>query len=224
MANCVKCRFSLNLKLFSVVLKSAPVKYIATYCHWDSHQIHSSCTSMSLWWQNNPSLWLSWTGSVPKWVSILWHAACAPSDAKLLEGGVAAWRITKNTSCCVSQSSLFWKHLHSYPRAISLLCGRWACRSNTALTSGFTMKPASWVNVDQQETIQGQCMLWYLILWHGRSKTKNSLTLIDWKLHLEKFNISADSFLSEFPVWRVCYHSVNFHFQYTRQKPKRYIF
>ena len=43
---------------------------------------------MSLWRQNNPSLWLSWTLSIPKWVSILWHAACAPSDAKLLEGGV----------------------------------------------------------------------------------------------------------------------------------------
>ena len=42
----------------------------------------------SLWWQNNPSLWLSWTVSIPKYVSILWHAACAPSDAKLLEGGV----------------------------------------------------------------------------------------------------------------------------------------
>ena len=88
MANCVKCRFSLKLQLFSVVLKSAPVKYIATYCPWDSHQIHSSCTSMSLWWQNNPSLWLSWTISIPKWVSIFWHAACAPSNAKLLEGGV----------------------------------------------------------------------------------------------------------------------------------------
>ena len=68
--------------------KNVPVKYIATYCPWDSHQIHSSCTSMSLWWQNNLSLWLSWTVSIPKWVSIHWHAACAPSDAKLLEGGV----------------------------------------------------------------------------------------------------------------------------------------
>ena len=88
MANCVKCRFSLNLQLFSVVLKSAPVKYIATYCPWDSHQIRSSCTAMSVWWQNNPSLWLSWTVSIPKWVSILQHVICAPSDAKLLEGGV----------------------------------------------------------------------------------------------------------------------------------------
>ena len=68
--------------------KNVPVKYIATYCPWYSHQIHSSCISMSLWWQNNPSLWLSWTVSIPTWVSILWHAACAPSDAKLLEGGV----------------------------------------------------------------------------------------------------------------------------------------
>ena len=89
MANCVKCRFSLNLQLFSVVLKSASVKYTATYFPWDSHQRQSSCTSMSLWWQNNLSLWLSWTISIPKWVSILWHAACAPSDAKLLEGGVS---------------------------------------------------------------------------------------------------------------------------------------
>ena len=88
MANCGKSRFSLNSQSFPVVLKSAPVKYIATYCPWESHQIHSSCTSMSLWWQNNPSLWLSWTVSIPKWVSILWHAACAQSDAKLLEGGV----------------------------------------------------------------------------------------------------------------------------------------
>ena len=89
MANCVKSRFSLNLQLFSVVLKSAPLKYIASYCPWDSHQIQSSCTSMSLWWQNNLSLWWSWTESIPKWVSIFWHAACAPSDAKLLEGGVS---------------------------------------------------------------------------------------------------------------------------------------
>ena len=66
MANCVKCRFSLNLQSFSVVLKSVPVKYIATYCPWDSHQKRSSCTSMSLWWQNNPSFWLSWTVSIPK--------------------------------------------------------------------------------------------------------------------------------------------------------------
>ena len=43
---------------------------------------------MSLWWQNIPSVWLSWTVSIPKWVSIFWNAACAPSDAKLLEGGV----------------------------------------------------------------------------------------------------------------------------------------
>ena len=90
MANYVKCRFSLNLQLFSIVLKSAPVKYIATYCPWDSHQIHSSCTSMSLWWQNNPSLWLSWTVSIPKWVPILRHTNCAPSGANLLEGGVYA--------------------------------------------------------------------------------------------------------------------------------------
>ena len=98
MANCVKCRFSLNLKLFSVVLKNVPVKYIATYCPWDSHQIHSSCTSMSLWWQNNLSLWLSWTVSIPKWVSIYWHAACAPSDAKLLEGGVDHTLTSQQTS------------------------------------------------------------------------------------------------------------------------------
>ena len=97
MANCVKWRFSLNLQLFSVVLKSAPVKYMATYCPWDLHQIHSSCTSMSLWWQNNPSLWLSWTVSIPKWVSILWHAACAPSDAKLLEGGVCVTHLQVNS-------------------------------------------------------------------------------------------------------------------------------
>ena len=88
MANCVKCRFSLNLQLFSVVLKSAPVKYIATSCPWNSYQIHSSCPSMNSWWQNNPSLWLLWTVSIPKWVSILWDAAYAPSDAKLVEGGV----------------------------------------------------------------------------------------------------------------------------------------
>ena len=69
MTNCVKYRFSINLQLFSVVLKSVPVKYITTYCPWDSHQIHSSCTSMNLWWQNNPSLWLSWSVSIPKWVS-----------------------------------------------------------------------------------------------------------------------------------------------------------
>ena len=87
-ANWVKGRFSLNLQLFSVLLKSAPVKYIASHCPFNSHQIHSSCTSMSLWWQNNPSLWFSWTVSIPKSVSIFWHAACAPSDAKLLEGGV----------------------------------------------------------------------------------------------------------------------------------------
>ena len=104
MANCVKCRFSLNLQLFSVVLKSAPVKYIVTYCHWDSHQIHSSCASMSLWWQNNPSLWLSWTVSVPKWVSILWHAACAQSDAKLLEGGVHHGTCTMHVPLCMSES------------------------------------------------------------------------------------------------------------------------
>ena len=61
---------------------------VGRYSTWDSHQIHSSWTSISLWWQNNPSLWLSWTVSIPKYVSILWHAACAPSDAKLLEGGV----------------------------------------------------------------------------------------------------------------------------------------
>ena len=88
MANCAKCRFSLNLQLFSVNLKSAPVKHTATYCYWVSHQRHSLCTYMSLWWDNDPSLWLSWAVSIPKWVSILWHAACAPSDAKLLEGGV----------------------------------------------------------------------------------------------------------------------------------------
>ena len=88
MANCVKYRFSINLQLFSVVLISAPLKYITTYCPWDSHQMHSSCTSMSLWWQNNPILWLSWAVSIPNSVSILWHAACAPTDAKLLEGGV----------------------------------------------------------------------------------------------------------------------------------------
>ena len=94
MANCVKCRFSLNLLLFSVVLKSAPEQYRATYCPWDSPQIHSSCTSMSLWWQNSPSLWLLWTVSIPKWVSILWHGASAPSDAKLLEGGVHTYIYT----------------------------------------------------------------------------------------------------------------------------------
>ena len=43
---------------------------------------------MRLWWQNNPSLWLSWTVSIPNLVSILWHATCATGDAKLLEGGV----------------------------------------------------------------------------------------------------------------------------------------
>ena len=43
---------------------------------------------MSLWWENNPNLWLSRTVNIPTWVSIVWHAACAPSDAKLLEGGV----------------------------------------------------------------------------------------------------------------------------------------
>ena len=89
MANCVNCQFLLNLQLFSFNLKSAPVKHTPTYCHWDSHQIHSSCTYMSVWWQNNPSSWLSWTVSIPKWVSILWHAARAPNDAKLLEGGVS---------------------------------------------------------------------------------------------------------------------------------------
>ena len=88
MANCVKCRVSLNLQLFSVDLKNIYVKHMATYCPWNSHQIHSSCISMSLWWQNNSSLWVSWTVSIPKWVPILWHAAFAPSDAKLLEGGV----------------------------------------------------------------------------------------------------------------------------------------
>ena len=88
MANCVKCRFSLNLQLFSVDLKSAPLKHTATYCPWNSDQIHSSCISMSLWWQNNSSVLLSWTVSIPKWVPILWHAVCAPSNAKLLEGGV----------------------------------------------------------------------------------------------------------------------------------------
>ena len=50
--------------------------------------MHSSCTSMSLKWQNNPILWLSWAIRIPNWVSILWHTACAPTDAKLLEGGV----------------------------------------------------------------------------------------------------------------------------------------
>ena len=88
MANCVNCRFSIVLQLFSVNLKSAPVKHTPTYCYWVSHPAHSSCTYMSLWWENNSSLWLSRTVSIPKWVSILWHAACAPSDAKLLEGGV----------------------------------------------------------------------------------------------------------------------------------------
>ena len=33
-------------------------------------------------------MWFSRTVSIPKWVSLLWHAACATSDAKLLEGGV----------------------------------------------------------------------------------------------------------------------------------------
>ena len=52
MANCVKSRFSLNLQLFSVVLKSAPAKHIASYCPWDSHQIHSSsCRLCSKWCQ-----------------------------------------------------------------------------------------------------------------------------------------------------------------------------
>ena len=112
MANCVKSRFSLNMQLFSVVLKSALVKYIATYCPWDSHQIHSSCTSMSLWWQNNPSLWLSWTVSIPKWVSILWRATCASSDAKLFEGGVE----NNNTSYlatidCCSLAQIWYKKM-----------------------------------------------------------------------------------------------------------------
>ena len=96
MANCVKCRFSLNLQSFSVVLKSNPVRYLATSCPCDSHQIHRSCTSMSLLWQNNKSLWLSWTVSIPKWVSILQHTACAPSDAKLLEGGVKCVSLAPN--------------------------------------------------------------------------------------------------------------------------------
>ena len=73
--------------IFSGV-KKCPVKHIATYCRWDFNQIHGSCISMSLWWQTNPSLCLSWTLSFPNRVSILWHAACTPSDAKLLEGGV----------------------------------------------------------------------------------------------------------------------------------------
>ena len=124
MANCVKSWFSLNLQLFSIVLKNAPVKYITSYCPWDLHQIHSPCTSMSLWWQNSPSLWLSWTVSILKWGSILWHAACAPSHAKLLEGGVGStkrimfillmyltrlrWEVTsndnqKNISACIGR-------------------------------------------------------------------------------------------------------------------------
>ena len=104
MTNWVICRFSLHLQLYSVVLKSVPVKYIATYCPWDLHQIHRSCTSMGLWWHNNPSLWLSWVVSIPKWVLIVWHAACAPSDAKLLEGGVCFW----NMKCSVDIVKL-WK-------------------------------------------------------------------------------------------------------------------
>ena len=67
MANFVKCQFSLNLQLLSVDLKSAPVKHTATYCLRHSHQIHSSCTSISVWWQSNTSLWLSWTVSIPNW-------------------------------------------------------------------------------------------------------------------------------------------------------------
>ena len=101
MANCVNCQFSLNFQLFSVVLKSAPVKYVATYC--PSHQKHSSCTSMSLWWQNDPRLWLSWTVSIPNWVSILWHTASAPSYAKLLK--------VKKLHKLVKNSLLFHKSL-----------------------------------------------------------------------------------------------------------------
>ena len=97
--------------------KSVPAKYIATYCPWDSHQIHSSCTSMSLWRQINPSLWLSWTVIIPKWVSILWHAACAPRDAKLLEGGVTIPKTNSHksdvwcTECARRNKFLFLKVL-----------------------------------------------------------------------------------------------------------------
>ena len=123
MANCVKYRFSINLQLFSVVLKSAPLKYITTYCPWDSHQMHSSCTSMSLCWQNNPILWLSWAVSIPKWVSILWHSACAPTDAKLLEGGVLhTWIASKTYTyqlrhwpCGIDSSHKSHNTSHRYP-------------------------------------------------------------------------------------------------------------
>ena len=60
---------------------------------------------MSLWWQNNPSFWISWTISIPMWVSIFWHAAWAPSDAKLLEGGVHA--VTFHMMCYKAHAKAF---------------------------------------------------------------------------------------------------------------------
>ena len=79
---------------------------------------------MSLWWENYLSLWLAWTVSIPKWVSILWHAACAPSDAKLLEGGVyifsppneMRWIIIKVTIVMYWQS---YQHQASLPDSIT---------------------------------------------------------------------------------------------------------
>ena len=131
MAKCVKYRFSINLQLFSVVLKIAPLKCITTYRLWDSHQMYSSCTSMSLWRQNNPILWLSLAVRIPNWVSILWHAACAPTDAKLLEGGVYSIMYQEYNFICI-----FTKRMWTWYGICIYLC--WIKLSESESESGHT--------------------------------------------------------------------------------------
>ena len=68
-------------------------KYSLTF-----HKIfHKYRVHIYLWnyGKDNPSLWLSSIVSFSNWVSIRWIAACALSDAKLLEGGVKQTKIFK---------------------------------------------------------------------------------------------------------------------------------
>ena len=90
------------------------VHHLNSNCRKTVSQIHSSCTSMSLWLQNNPSLWLLWTVSIPKWVSILWHGASAPSDAKLLEGGVSLVLVLADERTAAHDDVIKWKHSPRY--------------------------------------------------------------------------------------------------------------
>ena len=83
---------------------------------------------MSLWWQNDPSLWLSWSVSILKWVSILWHAACAPSDAKILEGGVykGLSNMLKINKCNIRTRSICitWKYVIPFSKYWGLICAQ----------------------------------------------------------------------------------------------------